>query len=81
VCGNKEGEYLCDGEVEIDEISDILSIDIDSKAFITLNGLISNTIGRIPRKGDYIVTNGYRFSVEKGSKRKAELIRISTFKG
>ncbi len=77
----KEGEYLCDGEVEIDEISDILSIDIDSNAFITLNGLISSKIGRVPKKGDYIVTNGYRFSVEEGSNRKAELIRISTFKG
>lgn len=72
----REGEYLCKGSVEIDELNDLLSIKIEQKDFTTLNGLMLNELGRIPVKGDTITLQGYRFIVERGSKRRAELIRI-----
>ena len=71
-----EGEYLCDGEVEIDEIDALLSIDIVPEDFTTLNGLILSILKRIPNKGDYIDIDRFRFIVEKASKKRAELIRI-----
>ncbi|UCB44381.1 MAG: HlyC/CorC family transporter [Spirochaetota bacterium] len=73
----KKGEYLCDGEVEIDEISDKLSIAIEHENVITLNGLLSNELGRIPQKGDSIKIAGYVFTVERSTKTKAQLIKIS----
>jgi len=72
----KEGEYLCDGNIEIDDINHNLSINIQPLDFTTLNGFLLKEIGRIPRKGEYIDRAGYRFIVEKGSSRRIELIRI-----
>jgi CBS domain containing-hemolysin-like protein len=72
----REGEFLCKGNVEIAELNDLLSIEIEQKDFTTLNGLMIKELGRIPVKGDTITLHGYRFIVERGSKRRAELIRI-----
>ncbi len=73
----RENEYICDGEVEIDDLVDELSIDIETGEYTTLNGMMSSMLGRVPKKGDTIVVEGYRFSVEKGSRTEAELIKIS----
>jgi len=72
----KDGEYLCAGDAEIDEINNLLSIEIEQEGFSTVNGLILKGLGKIPEKGDYIFIHGCRFTVEKSSKKRAELIRI-----
>ncbi len=72
----KDNEYLCTGDVEIDEVNHRLSIDIFIEDFTTLNGFVLKKLGKIPKKGDYIEANGYRFIVEKGGEKKVELIRI-----
>ena len=72
----KDNEYLCTGDVEIDEVNHRLSIDIFVEDFTTLNGFVLKKLGKIPKKGDYIEANGYRFIVEKGGEKKVELIRI-----
>jgi putative hemolysin len=71
-----EREYLCSGDLEIDEINHRLGVDIDSTDFTTLNGLMISMLGRIPKNGDHIETEGFRFIVEKSSKKRTELIRI-----
>jgi CBS domain containing-hemolysin-like protein len=73
----KENEYLCEGEVEIEEVNQLLSIEIHTEEFNTINGLLLNALGRIPQKGDYADTAGFRFSVERSTSKRAELIRIA----
>lgn len=77
----KDGEYLFDGDVEIDEVNNILSLEIETVDFTTLNGLILKKLGKIPEKKDFIDHDGYRFLVEKSNKKRAELIRITALKG
>ena len=77
----RDGEYLCDGDVEIDEVNNILSLEIDTVDFTTLNGLILKKLGKIPEKKDFTDYDGYRFIVEKSNKKRAELIRVTALKG
>jgi CBS domain containing-hemolysin-like protein len=72
----RDGEYLCDGEVEIEELGYILSIETRHTDVTTLNGLLLKSLGRIPRKGDSMEEHGFRFIVEKSSRKRAELIRV-----
>jgi CBS domain containing-hemolysin-like protein len=72
----REGEYLCDGEVEIDELNYLLSVELGSGDVTTLNGLLLTGLGRIPKKGDTLEQHGYRFVVEKSSRKRAELVRV-----
>ena len=73
----KEDEYLCDGDMEIDDLERLLGRYIDHEDFTTLNGLFTHELGKIPEKGDTLSLEGYRFVVVKGSKKKADLIRIT----
>jgi putative hemolysin len=73
----KENEYLCDGDAEIDDLERLLDLDVDHEDFTTLNGLFIHELGKIPEKGDTLSVQGYRFVVIKGSKKKADLIRIA----
>jgi putative hemolysin len=72
----RDGEYLCDGEVEMDELGYLLSFESHFTDVTTLNGLLLKDLGRIPRKGDTVDELGYRFTVEKSSRKRAELVRI-----
>jgi CBS domain containing-hemolysin-like protein len=72
----KENEFLCTGDVDIDEINHRFSLNITQKDIFTLNGLILKKLGRIPRKGDSVAIDGFCFIVEKGSEKKAELVKI-----
>ncbi len=71
-----ENRYLCDGDAEIDEINKLLAITIEHEDFTTLNGFFLKELGKIPVKGDTIIIKGYRFTVEKGSRKRADIIRI-----
>ncbi len=72
----KRNEFLCAGDVEIDEINHRLALDIEPEEVVTLNGLFLKKLGRIPEAGDYIDIAGYRFVVEKSSEKKVEFARI-----
>ncbi|MCK4923613.1 MAG: HlyC/CorC family transporter [Spirochaetes bacterium] len=72
----QEGEYICDGDAEIVEVERLLSIDIAHEEFLTLNGLFLSELGKIPQKGDTLNLQGYSFTVVRGSRKKADLIRV-----
>jgi putative hemolysin len=72
----RDGEYLCDGEVELEDLGYMLSIEPRHTDVTTLNGLLLKRLGRIPRKGDSIDEHGFSFIVEKSSRKRAELIRV-----
>lgn len=71
-----ENEFLCTGDVDIDEINHRFSLNITQKDIFTLNGLILKKLGRIPKKGDSVAIDGFCFIVEKGGDKKAELVKI-----
>ncbi len=72
----RKGEYICSGDVEIDDIDHLLSISIGHQNFTTLNGLLTKNLGKIPESGNFIIVQGYKFIVEQSSKKRAELVRI-----
>lgn len=61
---------IVDGRMEIKEIESLLDIDIPEGPFETVNGLITYTLGRMPRKGESITVGNYRFQVLKVEKRR-----------
>ncbi len=73
----KDGEYMCEGDAEIDEVNRLLNININTSNVSHLNGLIVKKLCKIPEKEDFIEIEGHRFLVVKSNKRKAELIQIT----
>jgi CBS domain containing-hemolysin-like protein len=71
-----KNEFLCNGDMEIDELERLLPIDLEHPDLTTLNGLFANELGKIPEEGDTLRLKGYVLTVVKGSRKKADLIRI-----
>lgn len=69
-------EYLSDGDMEIDDLNHLLGIEIRQEDINTINGLLSSRLGKIPERGESVEVEGYVFTVEKCSHRRAQLVRI-----
>lgn len=61
---------IVDGRMEIKEIESLLDIQMPEGTFETVNGLITYSLGRMPRKGEAITVGEYRFQVLKVEKRR-----------
>lgn len=58
-----DGRILVDGDASIREINKHLKVHLSHDEFQTLSGLIMNQLGHIPLRGEYILQEGYKFTV------------------
>ncbi len=59
-----DGTALIDGLTSIDEVNEHLGTAIEHPEYDTIGGFITGRLGRIPRVGDSVEIDGYRFTVE-----------------
>ncbi|HNS40290.1 MAG TPA: hemolysin family protein, partial [Promineifilum sp.] len=61
----EDGSYLVDGSLDVDDLKDLLDVDElpDEGDYQTLGGFIVSLIGRLPRVGDRVEWEDYRFEV------------------
>jgi magnesium and cobalt transporter len=62
--------------MEIDDLNHLLGIEIRQEDINIINGLLSSRLGKIPERGESVEVEGYVFTVEKCSRRRAQLVRI-----
>lgn len=73
-------KLIVDGRMEIKEIESLLDIEVPEGPFETVNGLITYTLGRMPRKGEFIIVGDHRFQVLKVEKRRVLEVLIEKIK-
>ena len=59
----EDGSYLVDGSTEITKVSELLSVDFDNAAYTTLGGFMMSRLGKIPKEGDTVKYNTYKFEI------------------
>lgn len=57
------GVYQVDGRIDIEEINEMFSFELDDTDIDTLAGFVVQQLDRIPRAGDSIDVDGWRMSV------------------
>jgi len=71
------GEYLVSGLLRIDDLEEMLDAELSSDDYETVAGLISTGLGRIPKVGDMVHKNGYKFVVDRADRRRIYRVRVS----
>jgi putative hemolysin len=71
-----EEVYLMDSRTPISEANEILSIMLPTTEFHTVGGLVLARLRHIPREGEFIVENGYRFTVVEANDRASVKLRV-----
>ena len=72
-----DGEYLVSGLLRIDDLEEMLDADLSSDDYETVAGLIFTTCGHVPKAGEAVRKNGYRFTVERADRRRIYRVRVS----
>ena len=53
-----------------------LELPVDTDAYNSIGGYVFNELGRLPRRGDTVVANGFSIRVESVRENRIEAVRI-----
>jgi CBS domain containing-hemolysin-like protein len=71
------GDWFVRGHVPVTDLEDYgLQLPIDTDAYNSVGGLVFAELGRLPKRGDQITTNGYSVRVESVRQNRIEAVRI-----
>lgn len=76
----EDGSLLVDGMIPIDELREVISLkefDFEDTDYSTLAGFILFKLSEVPKTGDLLETEGYRFEVVDMDKSKIDKVLIS----
>ena len=72
-----DGNYLVSGLVRVEQLEETLSADLRGEHYETVAGLIFTTLGRVPKVGEIVTKNGYRFEVDRADRRRIYRVKVS----
>jgi CBS domain containing-hemolysin-like protein len=71
------GDWYARGHVPITDLTDYgIELEVDSDAFNSLGGFVFGDLGRLPKRGDMVNSNGYSLRVENVRENRIEAVRI-----
>jgi CBS domain containing-hemolysin-like protein len=72
------GDWFVRGHVSLGDLEDAgIELPIDSETYNSVGGYVFGELGRLPKRGDSIVSNGYTIRVEAVRENRIEAVRIS----
>jgi CBS domain containing-hemolysin-like protein len=72
------GEWFVRGHVSLGDLADVgIELPVDSDAYNSVGGYVFGELGRLPKRGDTIVADGYTIRVESVRENRIEAVRIS----
>jgi CBS domain containing-hemolysin-like protein len=71
------GDWFVRGHVSLGDLEDVgIKLPVDSDAYTTIGGYVFGELGRLPKRGDQIIANGYQIRVEAVRENRVEAVRI-----
>ena len=71
------GDWWVRGHVPITDLKDYgLDLPVDSEAYNSVGGFVFGELGRLPKRGDMVQTNGYSIRVESVRENRIDAVRI-----
>lgn len=71
-----EDEYSAKALATIEDFNDYFGTELDDSAFDTIGGFVVNAFGHLPKRGETVDAEGFRFTVKRADSRKVHLLNI-----
>ena len=68
--------FMIKALTEIEAFNEYFEADFSDEEFDTVGGLVMNTFGRLPRRGESVVLERFRFTVLRADNRRIHLLRL-----
>jgi putative hemolysin len=72
----KQGGWLVDASIPIEEVQDLLHITFETEGSVTLGGFLTEQLQHLPKKGERILYKKYYFQVQKASPKRVLQVLI-----
>jgi CBS domain containing-hemolysin-like protein len=72
-----DGTFLVDGGMSIGDLDDLLDAELPDADFDTLGGLILDGLEHIPSEGEFVVSQGWRFTVTEMEGRRIKRVMVA----
>jgi len=69
-------EFVVKGQTEIDEFNEFFSSTLDDENFDTIGGILMQSFGHVPSKGESIKIDDFRFEIINSDTRRIKLVRV-----
>jgi magnesium and cobalt transporter len=73
-----ELQFAVRGATRIDEFNEHFQTQFPDQEFDTVAGLVTQHFGRLPRRGETVVLDGFEFRVTRADRRRIETLRVTT---
>lgn len=73
-------DYVVPGEAEVEEIEELFDLDLAEDDYITVSGLITHHLGRLPQKGEEFKIKGLSLEILDVDQKKIKKLRIKKVK-
>ncbi len=70
------GQYRIKAQTEITDFNEAFGTDFADEEYDTVGGLVINRFGRVPKRGEHIVINGFRFQVMRADSRRVHTLLV-----
>lgn len=74
----EDGSFLVQALTPIDEFNDRFAANFDDEEYDTIGGIVIHAFGRLPKAGESVNVDGFRFRVVEGDNRKLHLLEMKT---
>jgi len=75
-----ENTYAVKALIAIDDFNDFFKTNIDDKDADTIGGLVTREFGHLPKRGESVAINGYKFKVLRADSRRIHLLQVMQIK-
>ncbi len=69
-------DYIVLGDAEVEDLEDLFDLDLAEDAYITVSGLITHSLGRLPDKGEKIELKGLSLEIIDVDQKRIKKLRI-----
>ncbi len=74
-----ERQYTVRGVTRIDEFNEYFGSKLsEEEGFDTIAGLLMKQLGRMPRRGESVIINGFEFRVARADRRRIDSLRVTS---
>jgi CBS domain containing-hemolysin-like protein len=75
------GEYVVSGDISVDDIEDKFDKDMANHDYVTVSGLITHHLGRLPKRGEKIEIFGLTFEILEGDQKRVKKVKVRASAG
>jgi magnesium and cobalt transporter len=75
------GEHVVKALTPIDDFNEHFHASLDDREVDTIGGLVMTSLGRLPRRGDRAVIDGFQFEVLRADSRRVHLLKVTRAPG